>query len=266
MSVNNSCKLTNRNNLFNNAVPVFVRFVGWLKNFIHNRSLASENLMRGYNTTCMVRHMPPQALAALRSRVVNAPSYTKAGVDRLLPMPSRRLQGGKKGSGVVTITPSRRNRKRNPTANWPKLRARLAAYMRMGWLARQPIPSTVYVMRIGVKINGRDWPGGSFCRYTRDTRANRGNTHMGKIVLYYTFENGLPTFVLIDSHHIKEQKGVMFVVDTIRSDQHVVHIDCLTFLYHLAPINVGDDPAVKCALPVAPAYPTSLNLPLAQSL
>ena len=79
MSVNNSCKLTNRNNLFNNAVPVFVRFVGWLKNFIHNRSLASENLMRGYNTTCMVRHMPPQALAALRSRVVNAPSYTKAG-------------------------------------------------------------------------------------------------------------------------------------------------------------------------------------------
>ena len=45
MSVNNSCKLTNRNNLFNNAVPVFVRFVGWLKNFIHNRSLASENLI-----------------------------------------------------------------------------------------------------------------------------------------------------------------------------------------------------------------------------
>ena len=94
-----------------------------------------------------------------------------------------------------------------------------SALMRMGWLARQPIPSTVYVMRIGVKINGRDWPGGSFCRYTRDTRANRGNTHMGKIVLYYTFENGLPTFVLIDSHHIKEQKGVMLVVDTVRSDQ-----------------------------------------------
>jgi hypothetical protein len=32
--------------------------VGWLKNFIHNRNLASENLMRGYNTTTMVRHMP----------------------------------------------------------------------------------------------------------------------------------------------------------------------------------------------------------------
>ena len=56
MSVNNSCKLTNRNNIFNNAVHVFVMQI----------------------------------------------------------------------CGVAE-----------------ELRARLAAYMRMGWLARQPIPSTV---------------------------------------------------------------------------------------------------------------------------
>ena len=89
---------------------------------------------------------------------------------------------------------------------------------------------------------------------------------MGKIVLYFTFENELPTFVLIDSHNVTDQKGVMYVVDVERSDRHVVHIDCLTFLYHLAPFNVGENPAFKCALPVAPAYPSSLNLPLAQSL
>ena len=89
--------------------------MGWLKNFIHNRNLASENLMRGYNTTTMVRHMPPEDMADLRRRLASAPSYTKAGVDRMLPLPERRLQGGKKGSGVVAIKPSRRNRKNKLT-------------------------------------------------------------------------------------------------------------------------------------------------------
>ena len=240
--------------------------MGWLKNFIHNRNLASENLMRGYNTTTMVRHMPPEDMAALRRRLASAPSYTEAGVARMLPLPERRLQGGKKGSGVVVIKPSRRNRKKKHTADWPKLRARLLAYIRMGWLKAQPIPKTVFVMRMGVKINGRPWPGGSFCQYTKDTRDNRGQGHLGKIVLYFTFENELPAFVLIDAHHVTDQKGVMYVVNAERSDRHVVHIDCLTFLYHLAPFNVGENPAFKCALPVAPAYPSSLNLPVALSL
>ena len=177
----------------------------------------------------MVRHMPPEDMADLRRRLASAPSYTKAGVDRMLPLPERRLQGGKKGSGVVAIKPSRRNRKKKHTKNWPKLGARLQAYIRMGWLPNQPIPKIVFVMRMGVKINGRPWPGGSFCQYTKDTRANRGQGHMGKIVSYFTFENELPTFVLIDAHHVTDQKGVMYVVNVERYDQHVVHIDCLTF-------------------------------------
>ena len=50
----------------------------------------------------------------------------------------------------------------------------------------------------------------------------------------------------------------MFVVDASYQAEHVVHIDNLLFLLHLAPY-FNDDPNFKCCLPVATAHPLSLD-------
>ena len=117
-------------------------------------------------------------------------------------------------------------------------------------------------MHRGVSINGREWPGGSCCRYTRDLSGNRGQgaIHMGTIVEYYTFYGAHhgPVFVLLREHNVVSAHGVMSVVKAACQAEHVVHIDNLLFLLHLAPY-FNEDPDFKCCLPVATAHPLSLD-------
>ena len=85
---------------------------------------------------------------------------------------------------------------------------------------------------------------------------------MGKIVQYYAFvgPGKVPVFVFVNSHVVREQKGVMFVVDANHHAQHVVHIDSLNYMFHLAPHYDEDNLNFRCALPVAPAYPDVLAM------
>ena len=166
------------------------------------------------------------------------------------------------GSGAVTVQHSRRNTKKRYTSRFPALVTRLTYYIRKQWLPWSNVPSRVGVMGRGVTINGREWRRGSFCRYTRDFSGNRGQgaTRMGAVVEYYTFygDNSGQVFVLIREHNVVSTQGVMFVVDAAYQAEHVVHIDNLLFLLHLAPY-FNDDPNLKCCLPVATAHPLSLD-------
>jgi hypothetical protein len=70
------------------------RFVGWLTNFIHNRHLASENLVRGYNTSCILASMPDEVTAGIRARLEDTPGYTATAAKRLFRMPYLRRERG----------------------------------------------------------------------------------------------------------------------------------------------------------------------------
>jgi hypothetical protein len=63
------------------------RFVGWLKDFIHNRHLASENLVRGYTTCSILRTMPSNVVATIRGRLERAPGWTVSSSRSLFRMP-----------------------------------------------------------------------------------------------------------------------------------------------------------------------------------
>ena len=69
------------------------RFVGWLINFIHNRHLASENLVRGYSTSSILGNLPDSVTASVRARLAHTPGWTKTASQRLLRIPYMRDRG-----------------------------------------------------------------------------------------------------------------------------------------------------------------------------
>lgn len=72
------------------------RFVGWLKNFIHNRYLATENMMNGYGQVTLTRAAPEELRQELLDRNARlglkgpSGSYVARASDKL----ARRAGGG----------------------------------------------------------------------------------------------------------------------------------------------------------------------------
>ena len=93
---------------------------------------------------------------------------------------------------------------------------------------------------------------------SRGTEARGLSIWPGTIVEYYTFYGAHhgPVFVLLREHNVVSAHGVMSVVKAACQAEHVVHIDNLLFLLHLAPY-FNEDPNFKCCLPVATARPLS---------
>lgn len=239
-----------------------IRFVGWLKTFIHNRSLATENLVRGYNTSSIIRHMPDEITNALQERLAKGAGWMEKASNELLRMKLVPPPAQRRGYGGVVLLKSRRNTKKKVTNREVTLYNHLLSRIRRNLMPSGSLPKHVDVMEWGVHVNGRDWKAGQFCQYTRDTRAGSKLLLMGTIVKYYTFigSGKVPVFVFVNSHVIREQKGVMFIVEAAHHAQHVVHIDSLSFLFHMAPHYNDNKADLKCALPVAPAYPEVLAI------
>ena len=156
---------------------------------------------------------------------------------------------------------SRRNTKSKFTARNPILLGTVNEYINQRALSWRSVPQRVGVMLMGVSINGRPWPKGSCCRFTRDYVGSGATIHTGVIKEYYSFygEHKGPVFVKVQKLNVVSSRGVMFVVDAHSISTHVVHIDNLLFLYHLAP-HYNDNAALKCCLPVATAHPLALDV------
>ena len=166
------------------------------------------------------------------------------------------------GSGEVVVSRSKRNTKQGFACRYPALLRRLRYYLDKGWLPWQgSLPTMVAVMERGISINGRPWPKGSTCMYTRDIHENAGIRRMGRIVKYFGFyrEHEGPVYVVVREHKVVRHQGVMLVVEERYTDEDVVHIDCLLLLYHYAPYYNENNPAIRCCLPVAPAYPLAMD-------
>ena len=99
-------------------------------------------------------------------------------------------------------------------------------------------------------------------RHAKLAKAGSKVLLMGTILKYYSFVGSgkVPVFVFVNSHVVREQKGVMFIVEAAHHAQHVVHIDSLSFLFHMTPHYNDNQADLKCALPVAPAYPEVLAI------
>ena len=196
-------------------------------------------------------------MKSLRARLAKAAGWTEKSSDKLLKM---NLPRQEKGYGRVVVAKNRRNTKKRRARGQEGLVSYLHTRIRRGLMQRGSVPEIVDVMEWGVQINGRAWAKGSFCQYAKDTRDGSRTLLLGNVVKFYAFAgNGnVPLFVLIRHHTAREQRGVMVVVDADAHGQHVVHIDCLAFLLHLAPHYNTDVQHLKCALPVASAYPTVL--------
>jgi hypothetical protein len=164
------------------------------------------------------------------------------------------------GSGAVDVAISRRNTKKKYTSRYRQLVTRLQYYIRGRLVPWESVPRKVGVMAWGVRINGRAWPHGSCCQYTRDIHGDNRIYHMSTIVEYYAFygEHAGPVFVKIREHDIVSRDGVMVVVDACHINEHVVHIDCLIALFHMAP-HFNNEATLQCCLPVAKAYPLVLD-------
>jgi hypothetical protein len=230
--------------------------MGYVKGFIHNRNLATENLVRGYNTSSMLRHFPNDTVERLRIRLEVAPGWTAGASDNLLRM---NLPSQGRGYGAVEITKTRRSARKHRTKNERVFHNHLVSLVHAGRIPRGSIPHKIEVIKWGVEINGSPWPSNSFIHYRRDkSPAEAGIVRMGTVVQYYSYVGAAkhdPVYVLINSHHVRNQRGVMLVVDATHYAQHVVHIDCLNYLFHLAPHYDVNITHLKCALPVSPAYP-----------
>ena len=118
--------------------------MGWLKNFIHNRSLADENMMRGYCTATMTRNMPWQVTNSVAMRALRKSKGAAGPFEVFMRMQSA------KGKGEVLLSENMRNRKRKAMTNYPQLSGAMELLREKEVFAFDAMPTHVHELLMGV--------------------------------------------------------------------------------------------------------------------
>jgi len=163
---------------YSNVVHFFIRFLGWLVAFVHNRRDPVENMIRGYSRATLVRGAPPDLRRAVLARWQNmgitmpASSILESTQTHLT-----RKRDAAKGTGRWTTSLHGRHKERGgvPLANDAGLPAALRRHNKL--YENQQISmqtATLHVVSGGITMNGNTWREGSECEFVRGSTAYIG--------------------------------------------------------------------------------------------
>jgi hypothetical protein len=237
--------------------------VGWLKNFIHNRSLAEENMMRGYCVATISRCMPAEVTVKVNLRALRRTSEGRKGKG---PFESFVRMESDKGTGAVVISENPRNKKRKAIADYPHLRGAIALLRAKGLLGTDEVPTHIQRMVNGVKVNDIKLAKGVACEFSwTNGRGPGGDLRVGVIVCLCLVELGSDTeeeglFMLVKEHEVVERHDGVTVINKLPLTQQVcIPVQCMTFCMKLLP-PPGDRP-VQFPLEEEEAYEDRLVRP-----
>ena len=211
----------------------YVSFVGWLKNFIHNRSLADENMMRGYCVATISRCMPSGVTNKVNLRALGR---AKAGRKGAGPFETFVRMESDKGTGTVTISENKRNKKRKAMVDYPKLRGAIALLREKGLLGTDEVPTHIQRMVNGVKVSDIKLARGVACEFSwTDGRGPGGHLRVGVLVCLCLVELGTDTeeeglFMLVNEHEVVNRHNGVTVIKKVPLPQQVcIPVQCMTY-------------------------------------
>ena len=208
------------------------RFVGWLKNFVHNRSLADENLMRGYCAATITRSMPWQVMSRVHARAMGK-SKDAAGPCEMFVR-----HQAEKGTGEVIIKQTKHNSRKRDMADFPKLREALLLLRRKGLLTSedQEMPTHMQLMKSGISINGTKWTSDMAAAYSWTANNGPGGEMRIGVLKYFCLvdvgvdeEDGL--FMMVEEHRVVGHcHGVVILKKEPRRELVCFPVHCLTYV------------------------------------
>jgi hypothetical protein len=218
-------------------VSVCDRFVGWLKHFIHNRSAANENMLRGYLSASIARTMPYEVTTRIQKRM-RKKSSSKG--------PSSQFIKSHRGFGRVEITPNKHNSKLRVTLDFDVLVEAFQAVHNMGLVPGAQLPRQMTQMLAGVTINGKKWTSGMGCEFHMPGGSAEDMPKVGKLEFFclldlgtHSEEDGL--FVVVKEHEVVKRKCRVRYIHKKATRRLCFPAHCLTYALYFAE-SYGDRP------------------------
>ena len=218
-------------------VSVCDRFVGWLKNFIHNRSTANENMLRGYLSASIARTMPYEVTRLIQKRMrKRSSSYG----------PSSQFIKSHRGYGRMEITPNKHNSKLRVTEDYDVLVESFRTVHALGLVPGANLPRQMIQMIAGVTINGLKWTSNMGCEFRMPSGSAQDMPRVGKIEFFclldlgtHSEEDGL--FVVVKEHEVVTRKWRVRYIHKKAMRRLCFPAHCLTYALYFAE-SYGDRP------------------------
>lgn len=231
------------------------RCVGWLIRFIHNRNLATENIVTACSRSAALGQVPAQVIASLVKRVeVSGANFP----DRsLLNAASKVVESKGPGAGMfcIAVKRTRRNSRNTiPTARLLEEFSRSTGQLGLRQTARNIISS--YALTAGVRINNREWKTDAHAAFM----GHQGSVCVGTVVQFFVINHKEPNdrnpsqmvLVSLNEQELKEQKDGMFIIkETDVSANLVIYINADQITHKLKRLPHPDKvPGLWVGLPV----------------
>ena len=235
------------------------RFVGWLTNFIHNRSSVHINMLRGWSASTFSHAVSPHVKEAVaagkRARGGPAPAargFLLSAVDQV----NKRRKVTVKGSGNIGYTAHNKNSTKLVSADIRGLNACITDHAgQLNLSAPHLLHTRVLKLISGVQINGRPWSTGVMCFYYLPTDRRMDDTRrVGQVQYFFMtpIDDVEHLFVCLDQRPVVDTKGSLIVYDVSRPVQlKYLHVDHLTHLAGSLPYWHAGRDDIRCGVPIA---------------
>ena len=240
-----------------NLVLLFLSFVGWLTNFIHNRNAVHINMLRGWSTSTFSNAVSRDVVHAIADRLQGRgekPAVRGFLLDAVQRFDKRRKLTVK-GGGDIAYKSNTRNSRMLKTADVVGLRATIMAHAAVVYeLAPHQVPLHLKKLTAGVRMNGRPWKQGDLCYYflTTDTQIN-ALPRIGQVEYFVvdTIGRNEHLFVVLDQRPVVDRRGSIIVYDvTLPASRKILHVEHLTHLVASLPYWHAGRPDIRCGVPI----------------
>jgi hypothetical protein len=240
-----------------NCVVLFLSFVGWLTNFIHNRNAVHVNMLRGWSTSTFSNAVSRDVVRAIADRLRGRGE--KPAVRGFLLDAEERFDKRRrltvKGSGDIAYKSNTRNSRMIRTTDVVGLRPAIMAHAAVvHQLAPHQVPGTLKKLTAGVRINGRPWKTGDLCFYflTTDNQIN-ALPRIGQVEFFVVDKIGRHDhlFVILDQRPVVDRRGSIIIYDITQPvSRKILHVEHLTHLVASLPYWHAGRPDIRCGVPI----------------
>ena len=208
------------------------RFVGWITNFIHNRDLANENMIRGYMASTISRSIQPERLQRSLDRDTAAGSKRQRGflmtadslLENRLSMP---------GSGAFDYKLHSRNHHTPLISEQHGLSAIIQSYCQQVGVDDHVMGERVLSITGGFSLNGKTWRRRQVAMFRLDTDAIATKLRVGFALQFFSVDIGgdEQIFVQLEEQSVDKWEGNTAVVHVVgRVTTPIVHVNNIEWM------------------------------------